>query len=109
MKKQGRIHGCISCVRLGRGSKKSLLASKQQNTRLKIDVNRPTDRPTDIASYRVAGTRLKMRMSALRKNPGFSIGRALEKRIFRLNADNLTGKKMLKPRFCHSFLKILVF
>jgi len=66
--KQGRIHGYISRVRLGRGSKKSLLASKQQNTRSKIDVNgptdgptdRPTDRPTDIASYRVACTRLKM-------------------------------------------------
>ena len=28
-------------------------------------------------------------MSALRKNPGFLIGRVLKTRIFRLNADNL--------------------
>ena len=56
-KKQGRIHGYLSRVRLGRGSNKSLQASKQRNPRSKIDV---TDGPTDIASYRVACARLKM-------------------------------------------------
>ena len=33
---QGRLHGYLSRVRLGRGSNESLKASKQQNTRLKI-------------------------------------------------------------------------
>ena len=57
------IHGYISRVRLGRGSNKSLQASKQRNTRSKFrcnrPTNRPTDQPTDMASYRVACTRLK--------------------------------------------------
>ena len=45
---QGRIHGYLSRVRLGRGSDESLQASKQQNTQSKLDVtDRPTDRPTD--------------------------------------------------------------
>ena len=51
-KKQGRIHGYLSRVRLGRGSKKSLLASKPQNTRSKIDVNRRTDRLTKFENKR---------------------------------------------------------
>ena len=34
--KQGRIHGYLSRVWLGWGSIKSLLASKQQNTQLRI-------------------------------------------------------------------------
>ena len=51
-KKQGRIHGYLSRVRLGRGSNKSLQASKQQNPRSKIDVmdqqtNGPMDQQTD--------------------------------------------------------------
>ena len=46
--KQGRIHGYLSRVRLGRGSNKSLQASKQLNPRSKIDVtDQPSDRPTD--------------------------------------------------------------
>ena len=49
--KQGRVHGYLSRVRLGRGSNKSLQASKQQNPRSKMDVtdqwtNGPTDGPT---------------------------------------------------------------
>ena len=53
----------LSRVRLGRGRNDSLQASKQQNTRSKIDVtagrtDRRTDGLTDIASYRVACTRL---------------------------------------------------
>ena len=36
--KQGRMHGYLSCVRLGRGSNESLQALKQQNTELKVDV-----------------------------------------------------------------------
>ena len=55
---QGRIHGYISRVRFGRGSN----LCKPQNSVIrdqKLDVNRPTDRRTDIASYRVACTRLK--------------------------------------------------
>ena len=61
---QGRIHGYLSRVRLGRGSNESLQASKQQKPRSKIDVtDGPTDRRTDIASYRVACTRLKTRDS----------------------------------------------
>ena len=46
--KQGRIHGYISRVRLGRGSNKSLQASKQQNLQSNIDVtDRRTNGPTD--------------------------------------------------------------
>ena len=33
--------------------------------------------------------RESLRISALRKNPGFSIGKVSKTRIFRLNADNL--------------------
>ena len=40
--KQGRIHGYLSRVRVGRGSNESLQALKQRNPRSKIDV--PTDR-----------------------------------------------------------------
>ena len=50
---QGRIHGNLSSVRLGRGSNEFLQASKQQNPQSKIDV---MDGPTDIASYKVACT-----------------------------------------------------
>ena len=55
------LHGYISCVRLGRGINKSLQASKQQNRQSKIDntIGRTDGRP-DIASYRVAFTRLKI-------------------------------------------------
>ena len=46
--KQGRIHGYLSRVRLGRGSNKSLQASKQQNPGSRIDVmDRQTDGQTD--------------------------------------------------------------
>ena len=53
---QGRIHGYLSRARLGRGSNEVLLASKQQNTRSKIDVtdgstDGQTDGPTYMASY----------------------------------------------------------
>ena len=62
-KEQGRIHGYISRVRLGRGSNESLQALKHQNTRSKLDVtdqqtNRPTNQPTRVA-YRVACVQLK--------------------------------------------------
>ena len=58
---QGGIHGYLSRVRLGRGSNKSLQALKQRNPRSKIDVtDRRTDGRTDIASYKVASTRLKI-------------------------------------------------
>ena len=50
-KEQGRIHGYLSRVRLGRGSIESLLASKQQNHDRELDdTDRRTDGPTDIAS-----------------------------------------------------------
>ena len=48
---QGRKHGYLSRVRLGRGSNEFLQASKQQNPRSKIDVmDGPTDRWTNIVS-----------------------------------------------------------
>ena len=40
-----------------------------------------------------------LRMSALRKNPGVSIGRVLKTRIFRLNADNPNDVVQYKPGF----------
>ena len=66
--KQGRIHGYLRRVRLGRGSTESLQASKQRNTQSKIRWHRPTDRRTDIVSYRVASTRLKNWATDLRHN-----------------------------------------
>ena len=51
---QGRIHGYLSRVRLGRGSNKSLQASKQQNPQSKIDVtNGLTDQPTNGLTMRL--------------------------------------------------------
>ena len=45
---QGRIHGYLSRVWLGRGSDESLQALKQRNTRLKLDdTDGPTDGPTN--------------------------------------------------------------
>ena len=40
--KQGRIHDYLSRVRLGRGSNKSLQASKQQNTTMAKSIESPT-------------------------------------------------------------------
>ena len=46
--KQGRIHGYLSRLRLGRGSNKSLQALKQQSMQRKLDdTDQATDRPMD--------------------------------------------------------------
>ena len=79
LQQQGRIHGYLSRVRLGRGSNKSLQASKQQNPRLKIDVtdqrtngptdqltNQPTDRPTNQPTNQQSG--LKSCVHATKNN-----------------------------------------
>lgn len=47
---QGRKHGYISQVRLGRGSIKFIQATKQQNTKLELDV---TDGQTDQQTWRL--------------------------------------------------------
>ena len=65
---QGRIHGSISRVRVGRGSmvagqgqqlKSALLLALNAQKREVITDGR-TDGPTDIVTYRVACTRLKI-------------------------------------------------
>ena len=73
--KQGRIHGSISCVRVGRGSMPCSWVGavtqicfpfrfKRPKTRSDYGptdrrTNRPMDQPTNIVTYRVACTRLK--------------------------------------------------
>ena len=74
MKKQGCIHGSIS-RRVGRGSmvagqgqklKSALLLAlntQRQEVITHRRTNQPTDGPTDIVTYRVACTRLKIQVS----------------------------------------------
>jgi len=66
-KKQGRIHGRISRVRLGRSSDAKTARKRRKN---KCVTDRPTDQRIDTVGYRVACTRLK-RMEKLWFDPKY--------------------------------------
>ena len=51
-----------------------------------------------LSSPTILPINVSMRMSALRKNPGFSIGRVSKTRNFRSNADNLIEGVRIVPK-----------